>query len=62
MADHAMCSFLTRTFLLVRDTDKCPAHGPDFFVVITVIAAPRAYRVACILWKKSSQASGLYKF
>ena len=62
MADHAMCSFLTRTFLLVRDADKCPAHGPEFFVVVTVIAARRAYRVDHILWKKSSQASGLYKF
>ena len=45
MADHALCSFLTRTFLLVRDADKCPAHGPEFFVVVTVIAARRARRV-----------------
>ena len=36
MADHAMCSFLTRTFLLVRDAGKCPAHGPEFFVVVMV--------------------------
>ena len=62
MADHAMCSFLTRTFLLVRNADKCPAQGPEFFAVVTVIAARRAYSVDNILWKKSSQASGLYKF
>ena len=62
MADHAMCSFLTRTFLLVRDADKCPAHGPELFVAVTVMTARRAYRVDHILWKKSSQASGLYKF
>ena len=36
MADHAVCSFLTRTFLLVRDADECPAHGPEFFVVVTL--------------------------
>ena len=36
MADHAMCSFLTRTFSLVHDVDKCPAHGPEFFVVVTL--------------------------
>ena len=29
--------FLTRTFLLVRDADKCPAHCPEYFVVVTVI-------------------------
>ena len=62
MVDHEMCSFLTRTFLLVHDADKCPAHGPEFFVVVTVIAARRAYWVDHISWKKSSQASGLYKF
>ena len=49
MADHATRSFLTRTFLLVRDADKCPAHGPEFFVVVTVIAARRAYKVDHIL-------------
>ena len=49
MADHAMCSFLTRTFLLVRDADKCPTHCPEFFVVVTVIAARRARRVDHIL-------------
>ena len=36
MADYAMCSFLIRTFLLVRDADKCPAHGPELFVVVTL--------------------------
>ena len=62
MADHAMWSFLTRTFLLVHDADKYPAHGPGFFVVVTVIAVRRAQRVDHILWKKSSQATGLYTF
>ena len=44
MADHEMCSFLflTRTFLLVRDADKCPPDSPEFFVVairpVTVMA------------------------
>ena len=36
MADHAMCSFLTRTFLLVHDADKCPAHSPEVCVVATL--------------------------
>ena len=49
MADHGMCSFLTRIFLLVRDADKCPAHGPEFFVVVRVIAARRTRRVDHIL-------------
>ena len=50
MADHVMCSFLTRTFLFVRDADKCPVHGPKFFVVVTVIAARRAYRVVVMYY------------
>ena len=62
MADHAMCSFLTRTFLLVHDTDKCPAHGPELFAIVTVVVARRVQKVDHILWNKTSQDTGLYTF
>ena len=38
MADHAMCSFLslTGTFLLVRDIDKWPPDGLEYFFVVAI--------------------------